>query len=387
MKVRLTQRAYTRLMDIGFSCYQEGFSEKCGIAIAKNNVITDVIEATEKSTPGYCTLDYGKLSEVRKNMKDGKIICCWFHFHDGYGKPSQIDVNTQEDWQAFGCDYSILVVARRAEIEVWGLKKDRMVYHDFEIIPNIIDVDLAQIFLKQKDYVDLKIMQQKKVVVFGVGQLGSLASLCLAKSGIGSLILLDKDSVELRNTNVQLLYSPDDIERKKSEVIAERLQKLAPWTKITQSTIEIPTGYEQPEEFEQKLERVSELIKDADIALCCFDNIESRITVAKICKKLNMPMFDAGVLGKNGQVLATIWGKTACIACLNLSGAGSRPCLLASTVCSGTAVSSLQVTMVIDYLHGKQIPNFITVDLENYNVRVINMKKKSDCWLCGDGNE
>ena len=97
-------------------------------------------------------------------------------------------------------------------------------------------------------------------------------------------------------------------------------------------------------------------------------------------------MIDAGILAKNGQVLTTIWNKTPCIACLNLSGAGSRPCILTSTVCTGSMVSSLQASIAIDYLHAKEVPEFVTVDLENYNVSRIRMKRNPDCWLCGDAN-
>ncbi len=386
MMVKITKDAYMKLMKTAFSCYENGFYEKCGFAIVKDDVITDVIEATEESSPGYCTLDHSKLSEFKDKLGEENRICCWWHVHDGFCTPSQTDVNTQQIWEAFDCDYSILVDARHAEVRVWGLDDGEAVHHEFEIAPftNNSNLKLDEIFVKQNDYIDLQLMRAKKVAVFGVGQLGSNSSLYLAKSGIGSLILLDKDTVELRNTNVQLLYSPEDVGSKKSQVIADKIRTLAPWTEVIQATLEIPTGYENPEEFEEKFNEVCELVKGADIALCCFDNIESRVTVAKICKKLNMPMIDAGVLGKSGQVLATVWGKTPCIACLNLSGAGSKPCLLASTVCSGAIVSSLQVAMAIDYLHGKEMPNFVTVDLENFNVSPIPMKRKSDCWLCGD---
>lgn len=243
---------------------------------------------------------------------------------------------------------------------------------------------LSQIFAKQNDYVDLKLMRKKKAAVFGVGQLGSLSALYLAKSGIGSLVLLDKDTVELRNTNVQLLYSPEDIGLNKANVIAAKLKNLSPWTAVSKALIQIPTGYEHEDVFEQKMTKVVELIEGCHAALCCFDNIESRVSVAKICRRLNIPMFDAGILGKNGQVLATIWNKTPCIGCLNLTGAGNRPCILASTVCSGAIVSGLQVAMAIDYLHAKEIPHFVAVDLEDFSMRQLSVRRKPDCWLCGE---
>ena len=285
MKVKITPHAFTKLIEAGFSCYQNGFSEKCGIIISEEDIIVDIIEGTEKSSPAYYTLDYGKLAQVRNNLQDGRRISCWFHFHNGFCTPSSTDVNTQKDWEAFGCDYSVLVDALHAEVRIWGLNGGKVVYHEFEIEPEIPDytnLKLDEVFIKQKDHIDLQLMRLKKIAIFGVGQLGSQAGLYLAKSGIGSLLLLDKDSVELRNTNVQLLYSPDDIGSQKSEVIAERLGKLAPWTKVSSVTVDIPMGYEPEEEYERKFKEICDLLKDIDAVLCCFDNIESRVTVAKI---------------------------------------------------------------------------------------------------------
>jgi len=245
----------------------------------------------------------------------------------------------------------------------------------------------SRLFAKQKDYVDLKVMRSKRAAVFGVGQLGSLASLYLAKSGIGSIVLIDKDEIELRNTNVQLLYAPEDVGAGKAEVLARKLGVLAPWTEVEQRMIEVPTGYEDTKDYEEKLNKFVELLDRVDIALSCFDNIGSRVSVAKICRRLNIPMVDAGIVGKNGQVLATIWGKSPCIACLNLSGAGSRPCLLASTVTSGAIVAGLQASIATDLLHHKEIPTLIVVDLENYKVSTLAVKKNSSCWLCGGADD
>ena len=244
---------------------------------------------------------------------------------------------------------------------------------------------LSQVFAKQRDHISLRLMRRKRAVVFGVGQLGSLSALYLAKSGIGSLTLLDRDTVELRNTNVQSLYSPQDVGLRKADVVREKLKTLAPWTKVKPAVIEIPNGYGSEHETAIGIKRTEDLVKGADVALSCVDNIGTRVTIAKICRDHGIPLFDAGVLGMNGQVLATVWNKTPCIACLNLSGAGSTPCLLASTVCSGAMVSSIQSALVIDHIHRREIQQFVTVDLQNFRVSPISVKPKDDCWLCGGG--
>ena len=58
-----------------------------------------------------------------------------------------------------------------------------------------------------------------KVAIIGLGGLGSPCAIYLAASGIGSLTLIDHDSVELSNLQRQIIYSTEDIGEKKSLII------------------------------------------------------------------------------------------------------------------------------------------------------------------------
>lgn len=66
----------------------------------------------------------------------------------------------------------------------------------------------------------------KRVVVLGAGGIGSAIATHMVASGVGSLRLVDFDSIELSNLNRQYLYVEQDIGRKKAEVAAERLQQM-----------------------------------------------------------------------------------------------------------------------------------------------------------------
>jgi molybdopterin/thiamine biosynthesis adenylyltransferase len=71
-------------------------------------------------------------------------------------------------------------------------------------------------------------LRSARVVVLGVGGLGSWTALSLACSGVGELTLVDGDVVELSNLNRQVLYSEDDIGRPKAAVAAAAIERFNP---------------------------------------------------------------------------------------------------------------------------------------------------------------
>lgn len=105
------------------------------------------------------------------------------------------------------------------------------------------------------------------VAICGLGGLGSNIAISLARAGIGKLILIDFDRVDLTNLHRQQ-YKTDQIGRYKTEALAENLREAAPYTEL-----EIHTG------------RITErnaavLLKDADIICEAFDDAECKAMLA-----------------------------------------------------------------------------------------------------------
>lgn len=71
-------------------------------------------------------------------------------------------------------------------------------------------------------------LQQARVAVIGVGGVGGFCAEALARSGIGTLILVDKDVVEESNINRQIIATADTIGRVKTEVLRERILSINP---------------------------------------------------------------------------------------------------------------------------------------------------------------
>ena len=105
------------------------------------------------------------------------------------------------------------------------------------------------------------------VAVCGLGGLGSNIAVALARAGIGKLLLIDFDRVDITNLHRQQ-YKANQIGRCKTDALAENLSEIAPYTEIQTVTEKIAE------------ENFAILLKDADIVCEAFDNAESKAMLA-----------------------------------------------------------------------------------------------------------
>ena len=101
------------------------------------------------------------------------------------------------------------------------------------------------------------------VAVCGLGGLGSNIAIALARAGIGKLILIDFDRVDITNLHRQQ-YKADQIGRHKTDALAENLSEIAPYMELQTVTAKITE------------ENFTDLLKDADIVCEAFDNAEAK---------------------------------------------------------------------------------------------------------------
>ena len=101
------------------------------------------------------------------------------------------------------------------------------------------------------------------VAVCGLGGLGSNIAITLARAGIGKLILIDSDRVDITNLHRQQ-YKADQIGFFKTDALADNLSEIAPYTEIQTVTSKITE------------ENLAYLLKDADVVCEAFDNAEAK---------------------------------------------------------------------------------------------------------------
>ncbi len=121
---------------------------------------------------------------------------------------------------------------------------------------------------------------RSSVMVVGLGGVGSFAAESLARSGVGTLYLVDFDKVCITNTNRQLQAMKGTIGKMKGEVLAERLQKINP-----QATIEfIPLFFN-----ERTGNRILES-RTVDLVLDCIDNVTAKCFLIDTCVRRELPI-------------------------------------------------------------------------------------------------
>ena len=147
-------------------------------------------------------------------------------------------------------------------------------------------------------------LKKAKVLIVGVGGLGSPVAIYLTAAGVGKLVLVDNGILELSNMNRQILYTTEDLGKPKVYIAAERLRKLNP-------NVEIEAIKAQLDE-----ELADKLVKNVDVVVDALDNWETRLILNKACVENRKPLVHAGVEGWYGQLMTVIPGKTPCLNCI-----------------------------------------------------------------------
>lgn len=144
-----------------------------------------------------------------------------------------------------------------------------------------------------------KKLSNAKVLIIGVGGLGSASSIYLAGAGVGTLGLADFDLVSETNLQRQVLYSEKEIGLPKTECAAKRLSSV-------NSTIKINT-YNEP----ITANNASDIISEYDIVIDGCDNLTTRYIINDVCSSKNIPYIFGAIseFGGHVSVLCTKGGK------------------------------------------------------------------------------
>ena len=143
-----------------------------------------------------------------------------------------------------------------------------------------------------------KKLANSSALVAGIGGLGSTVAQLLARTGIGTLHLVDFDRVEENNLNRQILYTRQDIGRYKVDVAAKRLKEIVPHIKIVPHRERISPEFALP---------------DVDVVVDCLDNFSDRFVLDMLAEDKNIPLVHGGVARFHGQVTVIKYGETQTI--------------------------------------------------------------------------
>ncbi len=223
-------------------------------------------------------------------------------------------------------------------------------------------------------------LRAARVLIVGAGGLGSPLALYLAAAGVGTIGLVDHDTLELSNLQRQIAHSTARIGRNKADSAAETLRALNP-----EVTVEIHA---------QRMDAAAaeKLIPRYDIICDGTDNFATRFLLGDACHLLGRPLVSAAVLRFEGQlaVFRSHDGAHPCHRCLHPEAPpeGLVPsCSEAGVLGAVTGVmGTLQATEVVKAIIGigeSLAGRLLLWDALDMRFRVVRLKRDPACALCG----
>lgn len=209
-------------------------------------------------------------------------------------------------------------------------------------------------------------LHDAKVLVVGTGGLGSPTLMALAVSGVGTIGLIDDDTVDLSNLNRQILHDETYVGTSKTLSAQYRLKQM-------NKDIEINTYNERLTE-----ERARIIFPEYDVIIDCVDNYETRSAVSTVATELDKIVIEGGIEGFNGYVQIIQPHETACFNCGGVIDKDIyRQVLGACTGIIGN-IQALECLKVLTGLwDGKY--SYIAIDMMAYDVDTLYMAPSEAC--------
>lgn len=233
------------------------------------------------------------------------------------------------------------------------------------------------ILLPQIDINGQQKLTHSKVLIIGMGGLGSPVAMYLAAAGVGHLVLVDFDHVDLSNLQRQIIYNTTQLGQYKTLSAQATLQTLNPDTKI------IVFNQAITEDF------LAEHLKEIDIVVDCTDNFVTRFMINAACVRDGKPLVSGAAMRWGGQVAVFLPAQkdSPCYRCLYNDGEEH------SETCSETGIlaplvgviGSIQACEVIKILLGIGKPlngKLLLFDAYTHQWRTLTLRKDPTCPVC-----
>jgi len=235
-----------------------------------------------------------------------------------------------------------------------------------------------QILLPQVDIEGQLRLQRSRVLIVGLGGLGSPVALYLAGAGVGELHLADFDEVDVTNLQRQILHDTASVGASKVDSALQRLSALNPEVRLV--------AHRQALDDEALVEAVGAV----DLVLDCSDNFATREAVNRACVRQEKPLVSGAAIRLEGQltVFDTRQAHSPCYHCLY--GHGSE----AELTCSEAGVlgplvglvGSLQALEALKVLAGfgeTLVGRLLLIDALGTRLRELRVKRDPACAVCG----
>lgn len=227
---------------------------------------------------------------------------------------------------------------------------------------------------------------ESKVLLIGAGGLGSPAAMYLAAAGVGTLGIVDFDTVDVSNLQRQILHGTKDVGRPKVDSATDRIHDMNPDVKVI--------GHREPITSDNALD----IIRNYDIVINGSDNFPTRYLVNDACQFLGKPLVDASIFMFEGQVTVYQPADPAngieggpCYRCLypDPPPPGEVPSCSEAGVLGVLPgiVGSIEAIEAIKLIIGIGEPligRLLMIDTMDMTFRTLKIGRNPECPVCGD---
>lgn len=224
-------------------------------------------------------------------------------------------------------------------------------------------------------------LKNAKVLIVGMGGLGSPVSAYLAAAGVGKLTLMDDDKVELSNLQRQTIYQQQQLKQTKVTAAAAVLKQQNPFIQIEAIA----------QRFVENAD-CRELVAMADVVIDCTDNMPTRQLINRLCVAEETALIIGAGIGFDGQLISfdAKRADSACYHCLypfsEEESEEQKNCASLGVLGPVVAgVGSLQALEVLKYLLGLELASFnrlIRFDAMSLQSQHLMIAKNPECHVC-----
>lgn len=216
-----------------------------------------------------------------------------------------------------------------------------------------------------------------RVLVVGLGGLGSPVAMYLGASGVGQLVLSDYDHVELSNLQRQIIHTTDDLDRNKVDSARDAIRRLNPNVEVTAKAWELDD------------DELTAEIAQADVVADACDNFETRYTLNRLCWEAGTPLVSGAAMRMEGLVSAFDPNVTAspCYRCLfpddSAEGdACSRVGVLAPLLGIVGSVQAVETMKLLLGIGETLVGRVMIIDALDMDWRTLKLRKDPACPVC-----
>jgi adenylyltransferase/sulfurtransferase len=221
-------------------------------------------------------------------------------------------------------------------------------------------------------------LKAARVLCIGAGGLGSPAAMYLAAAGVGTIGLVDEDTVDLSNLQRQIIHGTTDVGRSKLDSATDRLREINPYTRIEAHDVRFGE------------QNALELVSAYDVVVDGTDNFPTRYLVNDACVLAGRPNAYGSISRFEGQASVFAAPNGPCYRCLHPEP--PPPGLIPSCAEGGVLgvlpgiIGTIQATEAVKLILGIGEPlvgRFLLYDALRMQFRVIRLLKDPDCPVCG----